>query len=438
MPVRKESPQLLKNYFWRGLTVLVGIALIGFGIALYVRAELGVDPWTILTLGLSKTAGITAGRASQIVGLLLIVFCLLILKRKPGLATLANFFLVGLILDCLLGILPEVGGIIHLQILFIVIAVFAIGFGSAIYINGNLGEGPIELAMVGISEKLKIKPGLVRILLDVFAAVLGYILGGPVGIGSIIGIAGVGPAVQLALNIMQRCKKEELPMANSYFDKELAGIIDHTLLKPEATPADIRKLCQEAREYQFCSVCVNPVFVPLAKQELAGSPVKVCTVIGFPLGATSAFAKAAEARDAAAMGADELDMVIRIGALKSGLYQEVHRDIAAVVDASGGRLVKVIIETALLTDEEKKTACKIAVEAGANFVKTSTGFSRGGATVEDVKLMRAMVGSEIGVKASGGIRDRETALRMVEAGASRLGLSAGVAVVTGSAGQSSY
>ncbi|HCX69874.1 MAG TPA: deoxyribose-phosphate aldolase, partial [Firmicutes bacterium] len=160
-------------------------------------------------------------------------------------------------------------------------------------------------------------------------------------------------------------------MANSYFDKELAGIIDHTLLKPEATPADIRKLCQEAREYQFCSVCVNPVFVPLAKQELAGSPVKVCTVIGFPLGATSAFAKAAEARDAAAMGADELDMVIRIGALKSGLYQEVHRDIAAVVDASGGRLVKVIIETALLTDEEKKTACKIAVEAGANFVKTS-------------------------------------------------------------------
>ncbi|HBG44724.1 MAG TPA: deoxyribose-phosphate aldolase [Firmicutes bacterium] len=227
-------------------------------------------------------------------------------------------------------------------------------------------------------------------------------------------------------------------MANSYFDKELAGIIDHTLLKPEATPADIRKLCQEAREYQFCSVCVNPVFVPLAKQELAGSPVKVCTVIGFPLGATSAFAKAAEARDAAAMGADELDMVIRIGALKSGLYQEVHRDIAAVVDASGGRLVKVIIETALLTDEEKKTACKIAVEAGANFVKTSTGFSRGGATVEDVKLMRAMVGSEIGVKASGGIRDRETALRMVEAGASRLGLSAGVAVVTGSAGQSSY
>lgn len=227
-------------------------------------------------------------------------------------------------------------------------------------------------------------------------------------------------------------------MANSFFDKELAGIIDHTLLKPEAAPVDIQKLCQEAREYRFFSVCINPVFVPLAKKELAGSPVKVCTVIGFPLGATSAFAKAAEARDAAAWGADELDMVIRIGALKSGLDQEVHSDIAAVVDAAGGRLVKVIIETALLTDAEKKTACKIAVEAGAHFVKTSTGFSRGGATVEDVKLMRAMVGSEIGVKASGGIRDRETALRMVEAGASRLGLSAGVAVVTGSTGQSSY
>lgn len=227
-------------------------------------------------------------------------------------------------------------------------------------------------------------------------------------------------------------------MANSYFDKELAGIIDHTLLKPEATPVDIQKLCQEAREYHFCSVCINPVFVPLAKEELAGSAVKVCTVIGFPLGATSAFAKAAEARDAAAWGADELDMVIRIGALKSGLYQDVHNDIASVVSASGGRLVKVIIETVLLTDSEKQAACKIAVEAGADFVKTSTGFSRGGATVEDVKLMRAVVGPKIGVKASGGIRDRETALRMVEAGASRLGLSAGVAVVTGFTGQSAY
>lgn len=227
-------------------------------------------------------------------------------------------------------------------------------------------------------------------------------------------------------------------MANSFFDKELAGIIDHTLLKPEAMPADIQKLCQEAREYQFCSVCVNPVYVPLAKKELAGTSVKVCTVIGFPLGATTAFAKAAEARDAVVWGADELDMVIRIGALKSGLYADVHHDIAAVVDAAGGRLVKVIIETALLTNSEKETACKIAVDAGANFVKTSTGFSRGGATVEDVKLMRAVVGPKIGVKASGGIRDRETALRMVEAGASRLGLSAGVAVVTGATGQSAY
>lgn len=227
-------------------------------------------------------------------------------------------------------------------------------------------------------------------------------------------------------------------MANSFFDKELAGIIDHTLLKPEAMPADIQKLCQEAREYQFCSVCVNPVYVPLAKKELVGTSVKVCTVIGFPLGATTAFAKAAEARDAVVWGADELDMVIRIGALKSGLYEDVHHDIAAVVDAAGGRLVKVIIETALLTDSEKETACKIAVDAGANFVKTSTGFSRGGATVEDVKLMRAVVGPKIGVKASGGIRDRETALRMVEAGASRLGLSAGVAVVTGATGQSAY
>jgi len=157
-------------------------------------------------MGLSKAAGITPGRASQAVGLLLIVFCWLILKRKPGLATVANFFLVGVLLDCFLGILPETAGIIHLQVLYIVVAVLAIGFGSAIYISGNLGEGPIELAMVGICEKLKIKPGLVRILLDIFAAGLGFVLGGPVGIGSIIGIAGVGPSVQLALNIVQKRK----------------------------------------------------------------------------------------------------------------------------------------------------------------------------------------------------------------------------------------
>lgn len=157
-------------------------------------------------MGLSKTARITPGRASQAVGLLLIIFCWLILKRKPGLATLANFFVVGVLLDFFLGILPETVGVIHLQILYIVVAVLAIGFGSAIYISGNLGEGPIELAMVGISEKLKIKPGLVRVLLDIFAAGLGYILGGPVGIGSVIGIVGVGPSVQLALNIIQKRK----------------------------------------------------------------------------------------------------------------------------------------------------------------------------------------------------------------------------------------
>lgn len=167
---------------------------------------MGVDPWTILTMGLSKTAGITPGRASQIVGLVLIVFCWLFLKRKPSYATLINFFLVGILLDYFLGILPEISGIIHLQILFIAIAILAIGFGSALYISGNLGEGPIELAMVGLSEKFRIKPGLVRILLDVFAATLGYILSGPVGIGSIIGVAGVGPTVQLSLNILQKCK----------------------------------------------------------------------------------------------------------------------------------------------------------------------------------------------------------------------------------------
>lgn len=196
------------------LIVLSGIALIAFGIALYVQADLGVDPWTILTMGLSKTAGITPGRASQSVGLLLIIFCWLVLNRKPGLATLGNFFLVGLLLDCFLGILPEIAGRIHLQILYIIFAIPAIGFGSAIYISGDLGEGPIELAMVGISDKLRIKPGLVRMILDVFVAILGYILGGPVGVGSVVGIVGVGPSVQLALNIIHKRQKNKGGAAN--------------------------------------------------------------------------------------------------------------------------------------------------------------------------------------------------------------------------------
>lgn len=210
----------------------------------------------------------------------------------------------------------------------------------------------------------------------------------------------------------------------------LASLIDHTLLKPDATPEAVRRLCAEAKEFGFASVCVNPGQVACAAAELVGTAVKVCTVIGFPLGATTSFAKAFEARDAVASGAGELDMVLNIGALKAGDYELVLQDISAVVAAAGGRLVKVILETGLLTDAEKVEACRLAQSAGASFVKTSTGFGHGGATVEDIKLMRATVGPKMGVKASGGIRDRETALRMVEAGATRLGTSSGVAIVT--------
>lgn len=211
-------------------------------------------------------------------------------------------------------------------------------------------------------------------------------------------------------------------------EQKLSSMVDHTLLKAVATEEQIIKLCAEAREYHFASVCVNPVNVALAAKELKGSGVKVCTVIGFPLGANTPLVKAFEATDAIANGADEVDMVINIGAMKAGDTEKVYQDIKAVRDASAGKLLKVIIETCYLTDEEKIKACELSKKAGADFVKTSTGFGTGGATVEDVALMRKTVGPDTGVKASGGIRDAESAAAMVKAGANRLGCSAGVAI----------
>ncbi len=215
-------------------------------------------------------------------------------------------------------------------------------------------------------------------------------------------------------------------------NREVASLIDHTMLKADATESDIRKLCAEAREHVFASVCVNPGWVSVAARELQGSPVKVCTVIGFPLGATTPTAKAIETRDAIANGATEVDMVINVGALKSGNDDLVRRDIAAVVESARGQaLVKVILETALLSREEKVKACLLAKMAGADFVKTSTGFSTGGATVEDIALMRETVGPDMGVKASGGIKSPEDAQAMIAAGATRIGASASVAIAKG-------
>jgi len=209
----------------------------------------------------------------------------------------------------------------------------------------------------------------------------------------------------------------------------LASLIDHTLLKPDATKNEIIKLCEEARKYKFASVCINPTYVALARDLLSGSPVKVCTVVGFPLGADTSVTKAMETRDCVANGADEIDMVINVGALKAGDYDLVRHDIKSVVDAAGGRIVKVILETALLNREEKIKACELSKEAGADFVKTSTGFGPGGATVEDIALMREVVGKYMGVKASGGIRDYDKTMEMVKAGATRIGASASVAIV---------
>jgi len=220
---------------------------------------------------------------------------------------------------------------------------------------------------------------------------------------------------------------------------QIAKMIDHTLLKADATKEQVKTLCEEAKQYSFASVCVNPTWVQYASELLAGTEVKVCTVIGFPLGATTSATKAFETTNAIENGATEVDMVINIGALKDKNYELVKEDIKAVVDAAKGKaLTKVIIETSLLTDEEKEKACVLAVEAGTDFVKTSTGFSTGGATVEDIALMRKTVGPDIGVKASGGVRSSEDTEKMIAAGATRIGASSGVAIVNGLTSNSDY
>ncbi|PGY11170.1 deoxyribose-phosphate aldolase [Bacillus sp. AFS031507] len=222
--------------------------------------------------------------------------------------------------------------------------------------------------------------------------------------------------------------------------QNVVRMIDHTLLKADATKEEIGKLVEEAKKYLFASVCVNPNWVNFAAKMLADTPeVKVCTVIGFPLGATTSETKAFETKNAIDNGANEIDMVINVAALKDKQDDLVERDIAAVVGAAKGKaLVKVIIETCLLTKEEKIRACEISVKAGADYVKTSTGFSTGGATVEDIRLMRQTVGPEIGVKASGGVRSREDAIAMVEAGATRIGASSGVSISKGEQSLSNY
>ena len=210
---------------------------------------------------------------------------------------------------------------------------------------------------------------------------------------------------------------------------KLNKMIDHTILKADAKREDVVRYCEEAKKYDFMSVCVNSSNVKIVKKALDGSDVKVCCVVGFPLGAMATEAKAFEAKYCVDNGADEIDMVINIGALKDENYDYVKKDIEEVVKASNGKVVKVIIETCLLSDEEKKKACELAKEAKADFVKTSTGFSTGGATAEDVKLMKSVVGDELKVKASGGVRTKEDAMKMIEAGADRIGASSGINIV---------
>ncbi len=231
-----------------------------------------------------------------------------------------------------------------------------------------------------------------------------------------------------------------LGVGNELRDKNVAGMIDHTLLKPDVTSSDIKILCNEAKKYSFASVCINPGYVALCSELLRGTDVKVCTVIGFPLGATTTEVKQFETEQAINNGADEVDMVINIGQLKQGNYDYVQKDVKAVVDTAKRRnvLTKVIFEISLLTDEEKVKAALICKKVGADFVKTSTGFSTGGATVGDVALMKFVVGQDIGVKAAGGIRSKEDAEAMIASGADRIGASASVKIVSGGVSTDDY
>lgn len=219
-------------------------------------------------------------------------------------------------------------------------------------------------------------------------------------------------------------------MTDAISAADLALLIDHTILKPDATQAQVRQFCDEAKAHGFRSVCVNSIHVPLVAEQLRGSAVRVCSVVGFPLGAMPSTVKAIETTEAVAAGAEEIDMVIPVGALKEGLREVVLADIVAVRAACKNQVLKVIIETCLLTDAEKRLACELSVQAGADFVKTSTGFSTSGATIEDVALMRSVVGPSLGVKASGGVRTLDAAHAMIAAGANRIGTSSGIALVT--------
>jgi len=246
--------------------------------------------------------------------------------------------------------------------------------------------------------------------------------------------------IKKILNEFSRLEKTEKASEIKLSKQDLAGMIDHTLLKPDATISEINQLCEEAMQNKFASVCVNPSYVDTCFNLIKSSNVKVCTVIGFPLGATTTQSKFLEAEEAIKNGAEELDMVINIGKLKDKDYQFVFDDLKSIADLSKKHLCvsKVILETCLLTDEEKVIACELAKEAGLNFVKTSTGFSKNGATVHDVALMKFVVGDKLQVKASGGIRSYEDAIAMINAGANRLGASAGVKIIAGQKSESSY
>lgn len=252
-----------------------------------------------------------------------------------------------------------------------------------------------------------------------------------------LGLALAKQGIRVVVPVDKR-KKKGTDFRADFHGTAIASMIDHTLLKPDASQAQIRELCNEALEYEFASVCVNPGRVSLAAEMLYGSSVAVCTVIGFPLGATTTLSKVVETRDAVANGASEIDMVLNVGALMEGDYATVYSDIKAVRDGAPGKILKVILETGLLSKEAIVRGSILVKMAGADFVKTSTGFGPGGASVEDVSIMREVVGPDFGVKASGGVRNYQTALAMIKAGANRIGTSSGIAIVQGLKGESDY
>ena len=414
---------------------LLGSVLIALGVALVIRSELGTSTWDTLHVALARTTFLTVGNATIVVAGVSTFIVMVVQRQLKYILMVIPIILVGQLIDLFdlvvfASFYPQAFGYRLLLFLF---ALFMMPLGGALLIESTYPAGVFDELMLAFMRLFNTtRMILVRIILDTVPLMIAVSLTwavhrnfGSLQFGTLIFIVSVGPLLKRYLIIIRR-----MFMKTNQF-------IDHTYLKPFGTKEDIDQLLEEAITYQFKSVCINPSWVRYAAESLKRSEVLVCTVIGFPLGASTTETKVLETQDALHNGADEIDMVLNVGWVKAGNYKEVRDEIKAVKDVCGNKVLKVILETCYLTNDEILRASKAAFEAGADFVKTSTGFGSGGATVEAVSIM-ASVAKGRGVKASGGIKTREDFEQMVEAGATRIGASSGVSLMKGETSKESY